>query len=1006
MTDDQDWIARMIGAMARRMTSPVLVGRTDAVEQLQAALAAARTGEPRHVVIGGEAGVGKTRLLSRSRELAQADGARVLRGGCVSMGDAGLPFAPYTEIVRSLVAQDGAPQVAAFAGRASRDLARLVPALSPEEVPPAQEMWAQTRLYEALLDLFRRLAERAPLVVQLEDMHWADAGTLAATSFLLRTIHSEAISIVATFRADEVIRKHPLRPWMAEIARDDNVERIDLEPLDHAELAALVHNILGEDLQATELDEIHERSDGNPFFVEELLCCRIDVSETLPSSLRDVLLSRIDLLSESTQQLISVAGIGGREVEHDMLVAVADQSDADAADDLRTLVDAALLVPTHALDGDDAYSFRHALLQEAVCDAMLPTERRRLHRAWAEALEEHDTTESQGAAHLVELAHHWREARDPQALAASIAAGDAAMEGFSYGIAIDQYEEALLLWDDGSVAAAAGIDHVELLERTARAAYLASQFRRAVAACREAIEELGAGDPARLTDLQILLGRTMWAAGDWAASVTVYEEALRIAPSEPPIVRIRALAGLGQAYMLHSRYHEAQPLCEEAVEQARSLGARDLEGHGLNTLGVVLAGLGETAAASDSIEAALQIALELGIPDDIGRAYVNRGDIDSWSGHPERALQSSLEGMRASAEWGVALSYGTYIAFGAVSSAFESGEWAQAARILDDADRMAPTTEGTQIYRSTYVLEFLACRGEDDLDSLWKRTRQLMVDRPPSCCHGLIYLGGIEHAAFADRHDEALEIAWEGIDVVSRSDARFHLSELARVTAWPLAEVGRMARAAGDAKAAGKSDEQMARLLELAGEWQRQVGEPAGRLGQVLGLDVAQVEAERSRMEGSVSAATWGALADAWSELGRPFRAAMARWREAEVAEAAGDREVATSALQEAYGIATHLGAQPLRRQLEVLSRRMRVRLRKSAKGVEDAAQPAFGLTPREREVLALVAAGRTNRQIAEELFISESTAGVHVSNILSKLGVSTRTEAANVVLSQGLVDA
>jgi len=996
----------MIGAMARRMTSPVLVGRTDAVEQLQAALAAARTGEPRHVVIGGEAGVGKTRLLSRSRELAEADGVRVLRGGCVSMGDAGLPFAPYTEIVRSLVAQEGVPQVAAFAGRATLDLARLVPALSPEEVPPAQEMWAQTRLYEALLDLFRRLVERAPLIVQLEDMHWADAGTLAATSFLLRTIHSEAISIVATFRADEVIRKHPLRPWLAEIARDDNVERIDLEPLDHAELAALVHNILGEDLQATELDEIHERSDGNPFFVEELLCCRIDVSETLPSSLRDVLLSRIDLLSESAQQLIGVAGIGGREVEHDMLVAVADRSDADAADDLRTLVDAALLVPTHALDGDDAYSFRHALLQEAVCDAMLPTERRRLHRAWAEALEEHDTTRSQGAAHLVELAHHWREARDPQALAASIAAGDAAMEGFSFGIAIDQYEKALLLWDDGNVAAAAGIDHVELLGRTARAANLASQYRRAVAACREAIEELGAGDPTRLTDLQILLGRTLWAAGDRADSVAVYEEALRIAPPEPPIVRIRALAGLGQAYMLHSRYHEARPLCEEAVEQARSIGARDLEGHGLNTLGIVLAGLGETAAASDSIEAALQIALELGIPDDIGRAYVNRGDIDNWSGHPERALQSSLEGMRAAAEWGVALSYGTSIAFGAVSSAFESGEWAQAARILDDADRMAPTTEGTQIYRSTYVLEFLACRGEDDLDSLWDRTRHLMVDRPPSCCHGLIYLGGIEHAAFAERHDEALEIAWEGIDMVNRSDAQFHLSDLARVTAWPQAEVGRMARATGDVEAARESDEQMDRLAELASDWQRQIGEPGGRLGQVLELNVAQVEAERGRMEGSASAATWGSLADAWSELGRPFRAAMARWREAEVAEATGDREAAASALHEAHSIATHLGAQPLLRQLKVLSRRMRVRLGKSAKGVEGAAPPAFGLTPREREVLALVAAGRTNRQIAEELFISESTAGVHVSNILSKLGVSTRTEAANVALSQGLVDA
>ena len=208
----------MIEPMVRRMTSPVLVGRSELVDQLEEAVSSAAEGEPRHAVIGGEAGVGKTRLLGEMRARAEASGARVLVGGCVTMGSEGLPFAPYTEIIRSLVAQDGAAAVIAAAGRAAPDLARLVPTLDTGEAGPSQEMWAQTRLHEALFDLFRRLSERRPLVLQLEDLHWADAGTLAATSFLLRAIHDEPITIVATFRVDEVTRKHPVRPlWRFQV---------------------------------------------------------------------------------------------------------------------------------------------------------------------------------------------------------------------------------------------------------------------------------------------------------------------------------------------------------------------------------------------------------------------------------------------------------------------------------------------------------------------------------------------------------------------------------------------------------------------------------------------------------------------------------------------------------------------------------------------------------------------------------------------------------------------
>ncbi len=993
----------MIGAMARRMSSPVMVGRTEVALQLQAAVEASRQGEPRHIVVGGEAGVGKTRLLTEARAVAEAGAAMVLVGGCVSVGDEGLPFAPYTEVLRSLVAREGADRLASAAGRAAGDLARLVPALGSGEALPIGELWAQARLFEALLGLLRRCSAQEPLVLQLEDLHWADAGTLAATSFLLRAIEHEPITIMATFRTDEITRRHPLRPWLAEMSRLGAVERIDLEPLSEPQIALLVRTIIDEDLASDEIAAIQLRSDGNPFFIEELLASRIHGGEALPGGLRDVLLARIDTLPESAQHLLGIAAVGGRVVEHEALVEVAGEDGDAVRQDLRQLVDAGLLVPTRALDDDDAYGFRHALLQEAVYDAMLPTERRRLHRDWGETLASHDAAAAMGAAYRLQLAHHWREARDARALPASISAGDAAMEGFSYGIAAREYEEALLLWGDNEPVNGSDVDHVALLERSSRAAYMAAEYRRAVATCREAIAELGDADEARLTTLLILLGRTLWVAGDWTASIDAYAEALRIAPSEPPIMRARALAGLGQVHMLHGRLAEARPLCEEAVKLARSVGARDLEGHALNTLGLVLAALGEAEAGISSSEAALRIALELGLPDDIGRAHVNLAEAHFWAGYAERALASGLEGIRAAADWGVARGYGAYIGYGAVQSAFECGEWSEAARLLAEADRTGSPGDGALVYRATYALELLACLGDEEAASLWPRVREMVSSGPSSDNLGTIYLGGIERAAFAERYHEAVEITWEGFEVILLGESPLRYSELARVAAWPVAETGRSALAAGDAGAAKVAADRMAQLVGLARQWRAQIGSPDSRLGRVLELNALQVEAEQARMLGPSPLPAWRSVADGWSDIGRPFRSAMARWREAEAAAAAGERDVAAAALREAHGIAMKLGAKPLLGHLDVMARRLRVRLGGTSAVPTIAPDRAYGLTPREREVLNEVAAGRTNREIAANLFISESTAGVHVSNILGKLGVSTRTEAARVALDQGL---
>jgi DNA-binding CsgD family transcriptional regulator/tetratricopeptide (TPR) repeat protein len=988
------------------MSSPVLVGREAEVGLLEAAVAAAGQGQPSHFVIGGEAGVGKTRLLAALRERAESMGVRSLLGGCVSMGDTGLPYAPFTEIVRGLIARDGAPQVSAIAGRASADLSRLVPALGADVAPPSQEIWAQARMYEALLDLLRRYAKRSPLVVQLEDLHWADAGTLAATAFLLRAIVDEPIVVMATYREDEVVRTHPLRPWLAEAARIERVERLGLGPFDEPEVAELTAHITGHRPTLDLAAELARRSDGNPFFIEELLCGGAESGQALPQTLREVLLARVDTLSEAARQLLGVAAVGGRDVRHDLLVAVGGE--VAAVGTLREVVDAGLLVPSSDPRGD-VYSFRHALLQEAVHDALLPNERRRLHGAFGQAL--HATLEpgSVDATALVELAHHWREARDGRALEASIIAGRAALAGFSFDIATSQFEHALELWEDGPTGSEPMVERVELLDLLARAAYLASRLRRAETATRAAIEILGeAGDRERRTILTVRLARILWVAGQHRASLDAYEEAFRLAPPRPSEARIRALSGLGQAYMLLGRYARAVGLCDEAARLARSHGYRELEGHALNSLGTALAGTGRVDEGLAAIDAALAIALELGLPDDIGRAQVNRGDILDYGGHPGAALASTRQGLESITALGIEASYGAFLRLNGVRFAFDSGAWTEAAELLAQADRNAPEGPGTTVYRALYAMGFLVATGAAEARASWDGARRIYRESPPAADAAVPYAAAVELASMDGRFEEAIAVSREALDFIASADPSRYGADLARRAAWPASELGLLAGRAGDAEGLTAAHVELDRLIGVVESARHAMGDPGGALGRILRLDREQILAERGRMEGTGQVGPWRDLVEGWLDVGFPYLALYARWREAEAAELAGDRPGAAAIVRMARDAALELGARPLAAQMEGLARRMRLRFgatgASAGVSVAGGPAPAYGLTPREREVLALVAAGRTNRQVADELFISESTAGVHVSNIMGKLGVSTRTEAASVALTQGLV--
>src|SRR5215831_14749174 len=345
--------------MSARMSSPVLVGRAEQLASLDAALGRAREGGPSTLLIGGEAGIGKTRLVSEFVATARQADARVLAGGCMDLGADGLPFAPFAAVLRELVHDLGTDGVAALLpAHATRELARLLPEFG-EADPATDPAVARARLFEQMLTLLERLAEAGPVVLIIEDAHWADRSTRDLVAFLVGSQQViDRVLIVVTYRSDELHRTHPLRPLLAELSRLSWVERMELPRLGRLQADELAAHITGRE--------------PDPLFVEELLCCDGGLSAELPESLRDLLLAGVQRLPEETQELLRAASAGGQRTGHALLAAVTGLAGDDLTPALRPAVAANVLRAD-----EDGYAFRHALIGEAIYDDLLPGERTR-----------------------------------------------------------------------------------------------------------------------------------------------------------------------------------------------------------------------------------------------------------------------------------------------------------------------------------------------------------------------------------------------------------------------------------------------------------------------------------------------------------------------------------------------------------------------------------------------------------------------------------------------------
>ena len=840
--------------------------------------------------------------------------------------------------------------------------------------------------------MVERLAAERPLMLVLEDLHWADGSTLDLMAFLVRALRGVRVLLVGTYRSDELHRGHPLRTLLGGWDRVRSVQRIELGRFAREEVAAQLEAILREPPSARARSRpcsSARRATRSSWRRSPAPCAAAPTPSYLPPSLRDMLLVRAEQLSEGAQQVLRTVAVAGRWVPDDLLAAVMALDEAALYASLREAVDHHLLVVDETGRG---YAFRHALVREAVYDDMLPGQRVRLHVAYGDALTARPELAGDPGA-TAALAYHWHAAHDlPRAVTASIDAARAASAAYAPAEAQRHLERALELWPQVADAEArCGIDRTEAVRLASQAAHAAGELERALTLLDEAREEPEAAtDPERLAILLVRRALALLALGRGGEAIPELERALEALPADPPsFARALVLARLAAVRLGDVAFADAILAAEAAVEVARAVGARELEGDAQISLGTALASVGDGDAGLGRLRAGLALALDAGDEDTALRGYVNLSDALGMQARYAEAAETAREGIGLAERTGQSRSLGAYLGGNLIEPMVRLGRWHEAGAMLEEL--LSRPLEGIfAAWLHELRAELAVHTGAlDDVDAELRRIRTLVGTRAPQYAEVLAY---IEAAAARERGEPEA-----GRAVVATALAAG--GGPADRYAWPLVWLG--LRIDADAAAAARE------RGEPAPEDLR--GRAAGLAELAAGLPAvtaratgfrALVAPEAARVAGA--AADWADAVEAWRRLAEPHMLAYALMRDAEASAAAGDRPRAEVAAREAAAHLRALGAQPLLDELLALARRARLALDAEPSGAAEASErdpfAHYGLTSREIEVLRLVAEGRSNSQIGAQLFITRKTASVHVSNILAKLGVSSRGEAAAVL--------
>ncbi len=969
--------------VAQPFFGPGLVGRAAELAHLREAFATAVSGDPVAVLVAGEAGIGKTRLVGEFASEVLRAGARCVVGQCVEMGENGLPYAPVAGALREVVAELGADALLTLAGPGHDVLSRVLPELvtAPRA---ADDGDARGRLFELVTSLLERLSADRPLVLVIEDLHWADASTRDLLRFAVRALGSARVMIIATHRSDEIHRSHPLRPLLAEFDRLRRVRRIEIARLDRDEVEQLLTDILGETPRAAVVQQLYLRSEGIPFFVEELASAELhDASAPIPDSLRDLLLVRVEDLSERTQRLLRLAAVEGNRVQHGLLASVAGLDDHDLDTALREAVSANIL----RVDGE-GYAFRHALLREALHDDLLPGEHSRHHQRYAQALEDHPELAASGSA-AVRIAHHWNAAHDvTRAFRAYLTAADDAQRSYAYGDAQTMLENALELWHRVPDAdAISGGDHVDLAYRASRAATDAGEYDRALALIVAAIDESDPGaDPNRHAELLHVQARLLSELGRPEA-VDVLSRGLELLPADQPSqVRADLLLMLASRRMMDADLEQALAAAAEAETTAGAIGDTATLSRVAKTVGTCRVVMGEVDEGFRAFDRSRRLA---GSSHRLLLSYhINASDSLNLLGRYADAVEVARQGIATAAESGLGRHLGAMVHGNAAEPLFNLGHWTEADELITRALDLDPPARHLWHLLSLHAaLRVWRGQVESAREALTVVSRQVARRQP-----GLQYslpiarIGAEIDLALGDHHS-----AWQTLRAALDGPVRLPAYDLP-VIGVAAAALGAVARHSGPDGAPSTLETDIAfleSLLRSSGTW------PTAPVWHAL------VTAELAGGDGRDPVAWRAALDVMASPLAPAHLRPYAGYQLGRVLVETGDRDAATPVLRVAAEQAAALGAGLIGSWIEDLARRSRLPVHGAHAATET--DDHFGLTARELEVLRLVAAGRTNRQIGESLFISAKTASVHVSNILTKLRVSGRGEAAAVAHRAGL---
>jgi DNA-binding CsgD family transcriptional regulator len=834
----------------------------------------------------------------------------------------------------------------------------------------------RSRLFELLRTTTAALARRRPTVLVIEDVHWSDRITRDALLYLTLMAREGRWALVVTFRDDEVAARPAVQEFL-DALNHDAVLHVKLDALSRQDVTALMEGIVGERPAQQDAERVYRRSGGVPLLVEEVVAAETAGMTGVPDHLRDMFLARLQSIGEPAVGAASVVAVMGDRCD-ERLVADVLELDADTA---AAALDRAVAAEILLTDGA-GYRMRHELLRDAVYASLSAGQRRRLHRRIAGSLA--------AAKHpdVVALARHWYDAQEPAPTAlANLEAATLAERLYAPGEAFTYLERVLEHYDalPADRATATG-GRAGLLGRAAEAAHRAGAHARAISLIKESLE--GGDEPSALAVRWERLGLYCWVSRDGAGARHAYEMSVAELPDDAPAqVRAQVLSGYGMYLMMATRTDDARNWSGQAVEAAVASGETLQQCRALLAWGYARA---DNEAGLTALWHARDLAIACEAAEELSGIYATLNM--SLRRHARNAEREQVmrDAIGYAAAHGLADSFGLSMNYLLAEFLLDAGRWNEADEVLANLE-VRRLTGIHPMFTNAYRARLAAARGEvaaatacaDRVEALAKDLPDQHLPRTVAWC------ARAESCLWSGNADQAMEFAGLAIGVTTDPVLR-----AAAVTV-------RVRAAADIAERTRRGGQAVVDLVTDARGW------AATERGPAYEPYAATTLAEVSRFDGERDPEPWREAVDGWDAAGDLYREAYCRWRLAyALLGSRSGRPEAARELNRARRIADGLGALPLLHSIDRLSTTARIRLRGSELGRTHprAIATELGLTYRELEVLPLLVAGRTNGEIAEALVISPRTVGVHVSRILTKLGASRRTEAADIARRRGLV--